>query len=80
MAMDIANLTMDNNYLSIEEYVGEDEEDLERASLQALAHLYDNEVYDIYPSISNVTGWENMVGKRGADTQPRWTLSRFLAE
>lgn len=78
--MDIASLTMDNNYLSVKEFAGEVEEDLERATLQALAHLYDNEVYDIYPSISNVTGWEDIVGKRGADIQPRWTLGRFLAE
>lgn len=78
--MDIASLTIDNNYLSVKEFAGEVEEDLERATLQALAHLYDNEVYDIYPSISNVTGWEDIVGKRGADIQPRWTLSRFLAE
>lgn len=78
--MDTASLTMDNNYLSIEEYVDKDEDDLEMATLQALAHLYDNEVYDIYPSISNVTGWEDMIGKRGADIQPRWTLGRFLAE
>lgn len=80
MDMDIASLTIDNNYLSVKEFAGEVEEDLERATLQALAHLYDNEVYDIYPSISNVTGWEDIVGKRGADIQPRWTLSRFLAE
>lgn len=78
--MDIASLTMDNNYLSVMEFTGEVEEDLEKATLQALAHLYDNEVYDIYPSISNVTGWEDIVGKRGADIQPRWTLGRFLAE
>lgn len=78
--MDIASLTIDNNYLSVKEFAGEVEEDLERATLQALAHLYDNEVYDIYPSISNVTGWEDIVGKRGADIQPRWTLGRFLAE
>lgn len=78
--MDTASLTMDNNYLSVKEFAGEVEEDLERATLQALAHLYDNEVYDIYPSISNVKGWEDIVGKRGADIQPRWTLGRFLAE
>lgn len=78
--MDTASLTMDNNYLSVEEFAGEVEEDLERATIEALAHLYDNEVYDIYPSISNVTGWEDIVGKRGADIQPRWTLGRFLAE
>lgn len=78
--MDIASLTIDNNYLSVKEFAGEVEEDLERATLQALAHLYDNEVYDIYPSISNVKGWEKIAGKRGADIQPRWTLGRFLAE
>lgn len=70
-------MAMDSNYLMIEEFVGE--EDLEYATQQALAVMHTEEVYDIYPSISNVPGWGKMIGKRGVDTQPRWTIERFLA-
>ena len=70
-------MAMDSNYLMIEEFVGE--EDLENATQQALAMMHIEEVYDICPSISNVPGWEKMIDKRGVDTQPRWTIERFLA-
>lgn len=75
MAYDISNLTMDSNYLSIEEYLDFPIEEVVKKALETLNSV---EEYDDYPSISNVPGWEAEVGKRGIDTQPRFTLSRFL--
>jgi hypothetical protein len=69
MDMIAKSLTIDNNYLSIDEFAEEGEvffTDL------ALRNLCDNEEYDYYSSTSN--------GKRGADIKPRFTLRRFLAE
>lgn len=51
---------MDSNYISIEEYT----------------EIDDNEVYDYYPSRSNVKGWDKK--RRGADVKPRFTLRRLL--
>lgn len=75
MAYDISNLTMDSNYLSIEEYLDFPIEEVVKKALETLNSV---EEYDDYPSISNVLGWEAEVGKRGIDTQPRFTLGRFL--
>ena len=75
MAYDTSNLTIDNNYLSIEEFVEFPMEEVVRRALETLDSI---EEYDIIPSISNNKGWEAEVGKRGIDTRPRFTMSRFL--
>lgn len=75
MEYDISNLTMDSNYLSIEEYLDFPIEEVVKKALDTLNSV---EEYDDIPSISNTPGWEDMIGKRGIDTQPRFTLSRFL--
>lgn len=75
MAYDTSNLTIDNNYLSIEEFVEFPMEEVVRRALETLNAI---EEYDIIPSISNEEGWEAEVGKRGIDTRPRFTLGRFL--
>lgn len=51
---------MDSNYISIEEYT----------------EIDDTEVYDYYPSRSNVKGWDKK--RRGADVKIRFTLRRLL--
>lgn len=68
---------MDSNYLSIEEYLDFPIEEVVKKALDTLNSV---EEYDDYPSISNVPGWEDMVGKRGIDTKPRMTLERLMAE
>lgn len=75
MAYDTSNLTIDNNYLSIEEFVELPIEEVVRRALETLNAI---EEYDIIPSISNEEGWEDKIGKRGVDTRPRFTKSRFL--
>lgn len=75
MEYDTSNLTIDNNYLSIEEFVEFPIEEIVQRALETLNAI---EEYDDIPSISNNKGWETEVGKRGIDTQPRFTLSRFL--
>lgn len=75
MAYDTSNLTIDNNYLSIEEFVEFPVEEVVRRALETLNAI---EEYDIIPSISNEEGWEDNIGKRGIDTRPRFTMSRFL--
>lgn len=77
MEYDISNLTMDSNYLSIEEYL---EFPIEEVVQKALDTLNSIEEYDDYPSMSNIPGWEDMIGKRGIDTKPRMTLERLMAE
>lgn len=73
----MSNLTMDSNYLSIEEYLDFPIEEVVQKALETLNSV---EEYDDHPSISNVPGWEDMVGKRGIDTRPRMTLERLMAE
>lgn len=68
---------MDSNYLSIEEYLDFPIEEVVKKALDTLNSV---EEYDDFPSISNVPGWEDMVGKRGIDTKPRMTLERLMAE
>lgn len=75
MAYDTSNLTIDNNYLSIEEFVEIPIEEIVQRALETLNAI---EEYDDIPSISNNKGWEAEVGKRGIDTRPRFTMSRFL--
>ena len=75
MAYDTSNLTIDNNYLSIEEFVEFPIEEIVQRALETLNAI---EEYDIIPSISNNKGWEDKIGKRGVDTRPRFTKSRFL--
>ena len=77
MEYDISNLTMDSNYLSIEEYL---DFPIEEVVQRALDSMNSVEEYDDHPSISNIPGWEDMVGKRGIDTRPRMTLARLMAE
>lgn len=75
MEYDTSNLTIDNNYLSIEEFVEFPIEEIVQRALETLNAI---EEYDDIPSISNNKGWEVEVGKRGIDTRPRFTLGRFL--
>lgn len=75
MEYDTSNLTIDNNYLSIEEFVEFPIEEIVQRALETLNAI---EEYDDIPSISNNKGWEAKVGKRGIDTRPRFTLGRFL--
>jgi hypothetical protein len=77
MEYDISNLTMDSNYLSIEEYLDFPIEEVVKKALETLNSV---EEYDDIPSISNNKGWEDMAGKRGIDTKPRMTLERLMAE
>ena len=77
MEYDISNLTMDSNYLSIEEYLDFPIEEVVKKALDSLNSV---EEYDDYPSISNVPGWEDIVVKRGIATRPRMTLERLMAE
>jgi hypothetical protein len=58
------SLTVDNNYLSIEEFAESGEEYFVEKALA--------EEYKIIPSATN--------SKRGADKKPRFTLQRFLSE
>lgn len=58
------SLTVDNNYLSIEEFAESGEVFFVEKALA--------EEYDIIPSAAN--------SKRGADKKPRFTLQRFLSE
>lgn len=62
-------LTIDNNYLSIDDLTESDEE---AAVNKALCEIRSNEVYDYYISECN--------SKRGADRKRRFTLQRFMAE
>lgn len=77
MAYDTQNLTIDNNYLIIEEFA---EDPVEFEVQRAIRHLQVIEEYDIIPSISNTPDWDNRQGKRGIDAKPRRTLSRLIAE
>lgn len=56
-----SNMTMDSNYLSIEEYLDFPIEEVVQKALETLNSV---EEYDDHPSISNIPGWEDMVGKR----------------
>lgn len=77
MAYDTQSLTIDNNYLSIDEFA---EDPVEFEVQRAIRHLQVIEEYDIIPSISNTPDWDNRRGKRGIDAKPRLTLSRLMAE
>ena len=68
---------MDSNYITIDDFI---DFPIEEVVQRALDSLNSVEEYDDYPSISNVPGWEDMVGKRGIDTRLRKTLAREMAQ
>lgn len=75
--MSTSKYTIESNYISIEEYLDTPIEEVVQKALDTLNAI---EEYDDFASISNIQGWEELIGKRGIDTKLRMTLKRLMAE
>lgn len=75
--MSTSKYTIESNYISIEEYLDTPIEEVVQKALDTLNAI---EEYDDFASISNIQGWEELIGKRGIDTKLRMTLKRLMTE